>query len=76
MQFDDRTERERRIQPQELNKMIQSGWIRQVSAPRLEQRLDRYELTEDGRILLQTHSRKTARRESEITEPIRLQKRA
>jgi fumarate hydratase, class II len=30
----------------------------------------------DGRILLQTHSRKTARRESEITEPIRLQKRA
>lgn len=48
VQFDEQTGKELRIQPKDLKRMTASGWIQLVQPPKSAQRLDHYELTEEG----------------------------
>ena len=73
LQFDNRTEREIRIRPGELDEMSNLGWIRLVQSPKAEQRLDRYDLADRAPIL--EDSRKPPRRESQGASPIQARRR-
>ena len=76
VQYDNRSERELRIKPEELEEMAERGWIRRVCVPRSEQRLDRYELTNEAWIFEEISRRKAPHRESELVGRIRAHKRA
>ena len=71
VQFDGRTGKQVRIRPDELERMATSGWIRHVRFPRSAQRLDRYELTEEGSTIDLLSQRKTPQRELESIEHLR-----
>jgi hypothetical protein len=74
VQFDEATNREIRIQQNELEQMKACGWIRLVHPPKSAQRLDHYELTAEGASLDGLIRRKSPQRELEPlshTEPRR-----
>ena len=73
LQFDNRTEREIRIRPGQLDEMSNLGWIRLVQSPKAEQRLDRYELADRAPIFVET--RKPPRRESRSANSIQARRR-
>jgi len=65
-QFDNRFDREIRIHARELEEMSALGWIRRVEFPKAEQRLDRYEPTENAPHFDGIGHRKPPARESQI----------
>lgn len=75
LQFDTRLGREIRIQPQELEEMTASGWIRRVQAAKSEQRLNRYELAADAAVLTGIRQRKPPHSESEMAGRTRARQR-
>lgn len=74
-QFDNRSNRELHIQPQDLDEMANVGWIRLVKLPRAEQRLNRYELADDAPTVEDMGRRKPPTRESEAARPVRVRRR-
>ena len=71
VQFDDHTGKQLRIQPDELERMASAGWIRSVLFPRSAQRLNRYELADEGSAIEHLSRRKAPQREIEIIERLR-----
>lgn len=66
-QFDSRSDRELRIQPEDLEAMANMGWVRVVQSP---QRLNRYELADTAPSFEEIGRRKPPERESEILVPM------
>jgi hypothetical protein len=65
VQFDEQSGKELRIAPDELKHLTTCGWIRLVRPPRSAQRLDFYELTDEGSALDDVIRRKSVQREFE-----------
>ena len=56
VQFDETSGKELRLKQTEVMQMAASGWIRRVQHPPSAQRLDRYELADNGIELLEDNS--------------------